>query len=180
MLSSLFISKLKYYLKEFSFLSLCGFSFLFVIFVTFNSISYAQLIPENPGCASAASSATSAPSFEDIVNPQRNLPFLPDVCTVDANKGANALEIKYLGLAFIRIYKFMISFAFYGFGLSLAINGVLYQFNLIQGNADAFGAFKKNITKSVIGVITVLLAYFIIQMILWIFNLQSLTSQTIT
>jgi hypothetical protein len=174
---------------------LCVFVSVLVVLFLGSSSSFAQdncknclvLDSPNPQCALFLTGATSAPSFMDIVNPQSSLPFLPDVCTVGDTSGnvtptskPNALNIKFLGLAVIRIYKFIVSFAFYGFGLSLMINAVLYQFNLIQGNGDAYGAFRTNVNRSVVGIIIVLLAYLIVQTILWIFNLQGLLQQKIT
>jgi hypothetical protein len=170
---------------------LCISLYIFFIIGVSCSISFAQnpdsgsivVKSPSPACVASFNSETGNGNtgalivVQDIINPQRLLPFLPESCTVGADGKVVSLHLGYLSYALIRITKFLISFAFYGFGLNIMISGFMYQTNVLQGDSAAIGKLQKNIANSAKGVIIVILAFFFVQTILYIFNLQGLLTE---
>jgi hypothetical protein len=133
-----------------------------------------------PACASALSAPLSLfGSLTDLVNPSANLPFTPAACGKDKGGYTTALPVKYLPFVLLRVYKAMISFAVYLFGLSIIILGVMIQLEILQGDVTYWAKIRKAFSSSITGLLTVLFAYYVVQIILYIFNIESVLSEGI-
>lgn len=164
-----------------------------VLFLQIAIVALLTLIPVNvnaqkviedtisPACASALSAPLSLfGSLTDLINPSANLPFTPASCSKDKdNKYTTALPVKYLPFVLLRVYKAMISFAVYLFGLSIIILGVMIQLEILQGDVTYWSKIKKAFSSSITGLLTVLFAYYVVQIILYIFNIESVLSEAI-
>ncbi len=124
-----------------------------------------------------------------IFNIQAQLPFVPASCAKDkagdpkdkyaAKSGTTALPVKYFPFVLLRVYRFMISLAFYMFGLGLIVTGVLIQAGVFSSNFDYFRKIKQYLNNSIVGISTVLFAYYFVYILLWIFNASELLDQNI-
>jgi hypothetical protein len=128
--------------------------------------------------------------FLGIFNIQANLPFLPEECGKDVGgidpytkqqtvKSTTAIPVKYFPYVLYRVYRFIISLGFYLFGLGLVTTGVLIQTSAFSGDTAYQLKLKTYIRKGVTGIFTILFAYYVVFIILWIFNADSLLTETI-
>jgi hypothetical protein len=134
----------------------------------------------SPNCVTALSSKiTLFTSLIDLINPQANLPFTPTVCAVNTKGQTTAIPVKYLPFVLLRVYKFIISLALYGFGFSMVILGVMMQAEILQGDLNYWSKIQKGFSRSITGLFTVLFAYYIVQIILFIFNIENILTEVI-
>jgi hypothetical protein len=126
-------------------------------------------------------------SFDNIFNLSKNLPFIPAECASDdgskdpKNKASatTALPVKYFPFILLRVYRFLISLAFYLFGLGMLVLGVTIQVGVFNGNYDFEKKIRSYLSRSITGIATVLFAYYIVAMVLWIFNVDSILNEGI-
>jgi hypothetical protein len=127
--------------------------------------------------------------FNNIFDIGANLPFTPAACALDqaskddkdkyGKQGTSAIPVKYFPFVLIRVYKFMVSLAFYLFGLGLLVLGVTIQVGVFNGNYDFERKIRTYFSKSITGLATVLFAYYVVAIILWIFNVDDILSAEI-
>ena len=121
--------------------------------------------------------------YNNIFNINANLPFTPAECAKDKaptgtadkyNKesGTTAIPVKYFPFVLLRVYKFMVSLAFYLFGLGLIILGVTIQSGVFSGDYNYYIKIKKYFSSGIVGLATVLFAYYIVAIVLWVFNVD--------
>jgi hypothetical protein len=118
--------------------------------------------------------ASPIPNFLEVVNPQSLFPIIPAVCTTRSDGSANSLSLGFLTYSIIKLYKIIIAFGFYLFTIYIMANGVMYQVWSMQGDSTAQGKVIKNIKNGVMGILYILLAFFVIQIILWLFNITNI------
>jgi hypothetical protein len=126
-------------------------------------------------------------SFDNIFNLSKNLPFVPAPCALDdpsadpknTAQATTAIPVKYFPFVIIRVYRFLISLAFYLFGLGLLVLGVTIQVGVFNGNYDFERKIRSYLSRAIVGIATVLFAYYIVAIILWIFNVDSVLNEAI-
>jgi hypothetical protein len=123
-------------------------------------------------------------NYLNIFDISSNLPFTPSSCAKDkagtdpkdkytSTAGTSAIPVQYFPFILIRVYKFMISLAFYLFGLGLLVLGVTIQVGVFNGNYDFERKIRTYFSRSITGLATVLFAYYAVAIILWIFNVDN-------
>jgi hypothetical protein len=129
-------------------------------------------------------------SYSNIFNIQANLPFVPTECGLD-NGGlgpdgktsgkpeTTAIPVKYFPFVLLRVYNFIISLAFYLFGLGLIIIGITIQTGVLASNYDYYTKLKRYLSNAIQGIVIVLFAYYIVYTILWIFNADAILNDAI-
>jgi hypothetical protein len=147
----------------------------------------------NPDCATALSTVKkpleNQGKFVNIFDISANLPFTPSECAKDlASKdekdkygaqGTTAIPVKYFPFVLLRVYKFMVSLAFYLFGLGLLVLGITIQVGVFNGNYDFERKIRTYFSRSITGLATVLFAYYVVAIILWIFNVDDILQAAI-
>ena len=175
--------------KALSALLLCILAFGFILTGAY-SVSAQKVLEERlkPECALALKTSKSPldndGKYNNIFNINANLPFTPAECAQDKppagskdkyndQPGTTAIPVKYFPYVLIRVYKFMVSLAFYLFGLGLLILGVTIQSGVFSGDYNYYIKIKKYFSSGIVGLATVLFAYYIVATILWIFNVDN-------
>jgi hypothetical protein len=157
---------------------------ILVFILVFGTISpvYAQKVIEEKmtaGCKSKIGAQVNLfGSFNDIVNPQANLPFVPKECGTDVEGKTTAIPVKYFTYVILRVYKFLISLSFYLFALALITLGVTIQYSSINGDYNYISKTKAQFRNAFTGLVMVLFAYYIVYFILWIFNVDQFILNT--
>lgn len=118
-------------------------------------------------------------SLNDLVNPGSNLPFVPAPCGKNTKGETSAIPVTYFPFVLLNVYKFLISLALYLFTLGIIVNGIAMQADVFQGNIEYAGKIKKYFSTAISGLLTVLFAYFIVYIILWVFNADKILSTPI-
>ncbi len=151
--------------------------------LSFGSEVYAQKVIEEkltPACKTALNSKISLfSSLSGLINPSANLPFVPAQCAVDKDGRTTAIPVQYFPFVLLNVYKFMISLSLYMFTLGIIAMGVIIQFNVLQANYNYQAEIKKRFSQGIKGFFTVLFAYFIVYIVLWIFNADKILSTPI-
>ncbi|MGL4759665.1 MAG: hypothetical protein ACRCXZ_10120 [Patescibacteria group bacterium] len=117
-------------------------------------------------------------SLKDLINPAANLPFVPAECGTDTKGGTSAIPVSYLPLVLLKVYKFIIGIAAYLFLLGLLITGVLIQLRVMSGNVAYERQLNQYFGNAITGLFWVLGAYFVVYIILWIFNADKILTTT--
>jgi hypothetical protein len=133
-------------------------------------------------------------NYYNIFDISANLPFTPAECASDngstknangvddkytKNSGTSALPVKYFPFVLLRVYKFMVSLAFYLFGLGIMVLGILMQAGVFAGNYNFETQIKSYFSRAIRGLVTVLFAYYFVAMLLWLFNADSILNTEI-
>jgi hypothetical protein len=131
--------------------------------------------------------------YLNVFDINANLPFTPKECAKDSipdenptgidkrylTSGTSAIPVKYFPFILLRVYKFMVSLAFYLFGLGLIVLGITIQTGVFTNNYSYYTKIKTYFGSAITGLVTVLFAYYIVAIILWIFNVDDILSQEI-
>jgi hypothetical protein len=151
--------------------------------LSFGTQVQAQKVIEDslrPECKSALNSKISLfSSLSGLINPGANLPFVPSACGTDKDGRTTAIPVAYFPFVLLNVYKFMISIGLYLFTLGIIILGVIIQFNVFSSNYNYQAEIRKRLKQGITGFLTILFAYFIVYLVLWVFNADKILSTPI-